>query len=152
MFTYLINRIMYYGNLIKDVFRQLIQFSPVSLVFITFIILIMVLNLIKRWLVWQERMKATADEKCQFLKSDRKGQYCSLPACAERFLENEKGCTGCRKKSSSISTEEAETRAKNSSLLNGFIICVANGGKSILPYLSFVYTLTLTIMGISQNV
>lgn len=128
-------------NGVSEYFKE----SPMSTVFFVFIILVFVLNITKGFLVWLEKKRGTPYQSCKYLIEEDNEQDCSHLSHRKYFKSNENGCEGCRGKSFKMTDAEAEYRVADGNLCKRIIILLANYSKNMLPYISFIYTLVVTI-------
>lgn len=119
--------------------------SPLSTIFLIFLILVFVLNILKRVLVWLEKKHGILHQSCKYLIVVNNGQDCSHSSHREYFKQNENGCEGCRGKSFKLTDAEAENRVVDGAPWKHIILLLANYSKNMLPYISFIYTLVVTI-------
>lgn len=119
---------------------------PTTKFFLGCIMVVMILNIIKRCLVWREKKRGTPNQACIFLFTVRDEQDCSHLFYRKQFKENGSDCEQCRGKITQMTDAEAELRILSGNPWACWIVRLANGSKNILPYMSFVYTLVLTIL------
>lgn len=119
---------------------------PISFIFLGFLILVFILNIIKRILIWIEKKHGSLNGTCQYLIVGSKEQDCNNSDYRKYFKENENSCEGCKGKSFAMTDAEAEQRAIKGSLWKCIIFLLANCGRYVLPYISFIYTLVITIL------
>ena len=131
-------------NTAKDIFL-FIQGSPVSIIFLLFLFLSGLLNLIKWILIGLEKKQASKDARCINLTTESGEQSCGNPNYRKYFKENANGCDGCPGRTSGLTNVDAESRAYAKSIWMKMIILLANYCKVLLPYASFLYTLLLAV-------
>lgn len=119
--------------------------SPISTIFFALVILILIMNIAKIILIILEKKKKTPNQSCKYLTRIENKHDCSHPAHREKFNKNKKDCTGCWGQSFKINDSEAEERIMTSSRCKFIFFFLANRGKNMLPYISFIYTLIITI-------
>lgn len=133
-------------EIIFSKFPEHFRESPISTIFLIFIVLTLFLNIIKRTFVWCEKKRGTPHLSCEYLVDVENGQDCDHPSY-RNFFEMNEGCTGCRGKSFKMTDEEAERRIAKGDKWKYIIILGANCSKSVLPYISFFYTLAIATFG-----
>lgn len=140
------------GTLINDInkiFTGLsthLQLFPVSTIFLIVVFFSFLVNLLKRILLWLEKKQVKPHESCQYLVLGSKGQDCDLPSRRKRFKKNNNSCSGCRGKTFKLTDTEAESRIASSSTWKRTILVLASYSNASLPYISFIYTLVVTIL------
>lgn len=122
-----------------------LQSFPISTIFLVIIILSVIVNTIKRILIWMERKRIKLHDSCQYLVAGSKGPDCDLPSRRKRFKKNNDSCAGCPGKSFKLTDAEAENRIACSSTWKRWILSLASYINAFLPYISFIYTLAVTI-------
>ena len=118
--------------------------SPVSTAFLLLLGIIFVLNIFKRLLIWQTKRGESKKRPCESLDKGGTIQTCNNSAYKAKFSQT-LSCEGCRGKLVKITDIDAEYMAIKSSIWKGALITVANYGKGLLPYLTFIYTLVTAI-------
>ena len=119
--------------------------SPISTVFLICIIIVLVLNIIKHCFICLEKRRGTPHLSCEYLFISENGQDCDHLSYRKRFKKNGNSCEGCRGKSFQMTNAEAEKRVVTGAIWKHIIILMANYSKSLLPYISFLYTLAMAI-------
>ena len=133
---------------IDEFFKRILVYlkdSPISIVFLIFIVVVFVLNIIKRVIIYLEKKHGARYQSCMFLVVEANKQDCNLPSHRTYFKENENGCDGCTGKTINMTDADAEIRIVKSSAWKKVVVILANYGKNALPYISFFYTLIITI-------
>lgn len=137
----LITKIMFLG---REVFTYFTK-SPISTVFFTFLLFTFLLNLIKKILIENEKKRETRSQKCKYLNTKDHKQKCEFEQYRDFFLKSGEKCEGCRGKTVMINDDEAEKRVEKESIWKCSIVLLANLTRNLLPYISFFYTLSVTI-------
>ena len=119
---------------------------PTSWIFLGCIILVLILNIIRRLLIGLEKKRGTPNQSCIYLFTVRGEQDCNHLSYRKHFKQNGNDCEKCRGKTIEMTDSEAERRILSGGLLACWIVRLANGGRSVLPYVSFVYTLIITAL------
>lgn len=119
--------------------------SPISTFFLIYIILVFILNIIKQDFICLEKRRGTPHLSCEYLFTSKNGQDCDHLYYRKRFKRNGNSCEGCRGKSFQMTDAEVEKRVDKGAVWKHIIIFMANYSKSLLPYMSFLYTLAMTI-------
>lgn len=132
------------GIVFEDISKHFKEF-PISGIFLTFLVLVFLLNVVKRVFIEMEKKYGTIDQSCEYLIIGKKGQDCKLLSYRKRFKENGNSCEGCRGKSFKMTDSEAENRIAKGVIWKHIIVLLANCGKNMLPYISFLYTLIIAI-------
>lgn len=130
--------------IIRGIPYHLTEF-PISIMFLAFLILVFVLNIIKKNLISSEKKRGDLYQSCKYLVEQRNGQDCSHPSYRKQFRNNENGCSGCQGRVLKMTDIDAEELILNGKKWKRTILLLANCGKSLLPYISFLYTLVVTI-------
>ena len=145
------------GNFLAEIktvikiFSAYFKLSPISSAFFFTLFVVLVLNAVKGILIWCEKKKGDPSQSCKFLiKKDDEHRGCSIPRRQIAFKKNGYSCKGCKGKTFNMTNSEAEERAAIGAAWKRIIIMLANCSKSLLPYISFLYTLVLAIFEI-QN-
>ena len=73
------------------------------------------------------------------------GHTCSFHAYKQRFEKKLNNCNGCPGKTFSITEEEAENRVVKGNVGQRIIITLENCCQALLPYISFFYTLLISM-------
>ncbi|WP_435645215.1 hypothetical protein [Butyricicoccus porcorum] len=118
---------------------------PLSTFFLIFIVITIISNVIKRIFISQEKKYRSPYQTCEYLITGSNGQDCDHLSHRKTFKMNQNSCTGCRGKSLKMTDAEAENRIIKGVAWKCAIVLFANSARNILPYLSFIYTLTVTI-------
>ena len=118
--------------------------SPISSIFLAIMAFVFALNIIKRYFVWKQIKAGSHNSTCRYLITSDERQSCDLEPYRGKF-EIERSCTGCKGKTVKMTAEDAEIRAGRKSVVIQIIILVANYGKAILPYISFIYALMTAV-------
>lgn len=119
--------------------------SPISATFFAFIVFVFFLNIIKRIFIWQERNSRTQNRRCKYLINLGNEQDCDISSQRKQFRKNGNSCAGCRRKALDMTDDEVENRIAMGYVWKYRIVLLANYSKYVLPYISFVYTLALTV-------
>lgn len=130
--------------ILKGVPQHFKDFS-VSTVFFLFIMVVFILNICKRIFVWWERKKGTPHQSCEYLVKVNGKQDCDHLSYRKQFREKGNSCEECKGKSYKMTDMEAENRVVRGKKYKKIIILLANHSKNLLPYISFIYTLAVTI-------
>ena len=113
--------------------------------FFIFIVFTLFLNLIKNFLIQDKKKKEILQEKCEYLETDNYKQECKLDSQRTRFHKNGDSCKECPGKTVKISDVEIENRVKTEKRWKNIVVLLANITGYMLPYISFLYTLAVTI-------
>lgn len=119
--------------------------SLISTIFFVVLISISILNIIKKALIWQEKKANMKNKTCEFLIQRGNQQDCDILSRRQRFIDKGRSCKGCKGRSIKMSDAEAENRIKKGGFVKYLLIMLADGGRSLLPYISFCYTLVIAI-------
>lgn len=118
---------------------------PISALFFIYLILVFILNIIKRVLILIEKKRGTPHQSCEYLVKIKNGQDCNHPSYRKHFKNNGNSCERCHGKSFKMTDSEAENRVVKGNIFKCVLICLANYSKNMLPYISFFYTLVIAI-------
>ena len=140
-----INNILKQIEIIWKGIPQHFKDFSVSTVFFVFIMVVIILNICKKIFVWWEKKKGTPHQSCEYLVKVSGGQDCDHLSHRKRFKENGNSCEECKGKTYKMTDIEAENRALRGIKCKRIIILLANHSKNLLPYVSFLYTLAVTI-------
>lgn len=140
-----INNIIEQIEIIRKGIPQHFKDFSVSTVFFIFIVVVIILNICKKIFVWWEKKKGTPHQSCEYLVKVSGGQDCDHLSHRKRFKENGNSCEECKGKSYKMTDIEAENRVLRGKKCKRIIILMANFSKNLLPYVSFLYTLAVTI-------
>lgn len=141
-FSILLSQIKIVLEGIPEYFKE----SPVSMIFLSCIIIVFILNIFKRKLVLREKKRGTPHQSCDYLVTVRNEQDCNNTFYRKYFRENGNSCEKCRGKFLKMSDDEAENRVASGKFWKHAIVWLANFGKNILPYITFFYTLIIAIL------
>lgn len=119
--------------------------SPISTFFLIFLLVELCLNIVKRIFIWQEKKKEVSNQPCECFIIDEKGQDCCHPLYREYFKQNGNSCAECKGKSFELTDVQAEKRIVSGKTWKKVIFISASYGKSLLPYITFIYTLSVAI-------
>lgn len=144
MLTFINNILNQIEIILKGIPQHFKDFS-VSTMFFIFMVVVFILNMCKKIFVWREKKKGTPHQSCEYLVKISGGQDCDHSLYRKQFKENGNSCMECKGKSYKMTDIEAEDRVLRGKKCNRFIILLANHGKNLLPYVSFLYTMAVTI-------
>lgn len=119
--------------------------SSVSTMFLAIIVVVFILDICKKIFIWWEKKKGTPHQSCEYLVKISGGQDCDHSSYRKQFKENGNSCEGCKGKLYKMTDIEAENRILRGKTCKRLIILLANHSKNLLPYVSFLYTLAVTI-------
>ena len=119
---------------------------PTSVIFLYCIFGVLILNIIRRLLIWLEKKRGMHNQACRYLFVVRNEQDCNHYSYRKQFKQNGNNCEKCRGKTSAMTDAEAETRILSGSIWKRSIVRLANLSRNMLPYASFVYTLVITAL------
>lgn len=142
---FFINRLLLQFKVDFIAITEYFKDSLISTIFFVFLIGVLVLNIIKKIFIWQERKNCMRNQACEYLVKIGDKQDCDIPFRRKRFIKRGNSCTGCWGKSFKMTDEEVENRIKRGNYVKHAMIVLANGGRSMLPYISFCYTLAIAI-------
>ena len=128
----------------KGIPQHFKEFS-VSAIFFVFVMWVFALNICKKIFVWWEKKKGTPHTSCEYLITVKGGQDCNHSLYRKQFKQNGNSCEKCKGKSFVMTDAEAENRVLLGRMWKRIIVFFANQSKNILPYISFLYTLAITI-------
>lgn len=132
-------------NIILKNFPEYFRESPISIIFLSFLCLVFILNITKSILIYLERKRGTPYQSCEYLIKLVREQDCNHPFHRKRFIKRGRSCEKCRGKSYKMTDVEAENRVAKSTFWKRLILLLASYGNNILPYVSFIYTLIIAI-------
>ncbi len=121
--------------------------SPISATFFVFIFCVFLLNIIRKIFIWQEKKNRSKNQRCKYLINLGNEQDCDIPSQRKQFREKGNSCADCQRKSFGMTDTEAENRIAMGYVWRYRIILLADYSKSVLPYISFLYTLVVTVFG-----
>lgn len=130
---------------VYDYFCNYLKVSPTSIIFSVFFLATAILEIIREVLIWQEKKRMAPKQRCQYLLTEQNSSNCDLPEYRQGFRERGNNCTGCAGKTVSIKNEDAIERMVKRAPWKLAIILMANYSRNILPYASFLYTLSIAI-------
>lgn len=119
--------------------------SPISSVFLVYLLSLFILSVLNYILTYIDAKKDLKGEKCMYLKESPDGLYCSNRIHRKRFASNSKSCDGCHGKTGNIIREEAENKFASTSVFAKTLVTLTRFLKSVFPYISFVYTLSIAV-------
>lgn len=118
---------------------------PISTAFLLFLGCVLILNIARKILISSEKRKGILDQSCIFLDTSNNKQDCKNSTYRKRFKKRG-SCEKCWGKSYNMTDEEAENLIAKGVIWKRIVLLVANESKSMLPYLSFLYTLIVAIL------
>lgn len=121
------------------------EHSLISISFFIFLLAVAILNIIREIIVRAEKKNVILDRPCIYLVIGITDQSCGLSSRKENFKRKGNSCDGCTGKNIGISKEDLEDRARNESAWKSIIILLAKYARNVLPYMSFFYTLAITL-------
>lgn len=124
--------------------------SPISATFFVFIFCVFFLNIIRKMFIWQERKNVSRNHRCKYLINLGDEQDCDIPSRRRQFRDNGNSCASCRRRALEMTDDEAENRIAMGYGWKYRIVLLANYSKYVLPYISFLYTLAITVFGKSN--
>lgn len=134
----------------KDIIANLVDSlkvsTNISVLFLFLMCIVLILNVIRKELIKKEYYHGNLDEHCKYLTEAENGHTCVFTAYKKRFEENKNNCKGCPGKTFSMTESEAENRIVKESISKRRIIFLAHLGKDLLPYVSFLYTLLISML------
>lgn len=126
-----------------SIVKEFISQSTIAKAFIGVVLVVIILNLIKRVILLVYSRKEAKTKVCRFLERKGSRQECSHSAHKAGFYARNGSCDKCKGKCSAISQEEIELRAARAHWLINALFTAADWGKALLPYLSFAFTLVV---------
>lgn len=136
------------NNGIQTIYESICNYlksSPTSIFFSLFFFSVAILNIIRGILIWYEKKSMASNQRCKYLITDQNSSDCSLPSYRQGFHDKGDSCTGCAGKTLNMTNEEAMERAMKGATWKCVIIIIANSSRNILPYVSFLYTLSIAV-------
>lgn len=133
---------------IQTISRSLLVYfeaSPISTSFFLFLFFVASLNILKSILIHWEKKNGYSDLKCRYLSIERDEQVCKLQSRKQEFKDRKNSCNGCAGRTFSVTNEDVADRLAASATWKRIAILLADCSRSILPYVSFLYTLFIAI-------
>lgn len=131
---------------INDIFEHFSE-SPISATFFIFIFCVFFLNIIRKIIICQERKNRSQNHRCKYLINLGNEQDCDIPSRRKQFREKGNSCASCRRRALEMTDVEVENRIAMGYVWKYRIVLLANYSKYVLPYISFLYTLAMTVFG-----
>lgn len=128
-------------NILQEYFKS----SPVSTGFFLFLLAVITLDILKMCLIYREKKNRDLYQACIYLCSGRDGPECNHSSCKQGFKDRNGSCEGCAGKTLPITNEDVVKHIIAGATWKRIVIAIANCSRSILPYVSFIYTLFIAI-------
>lgn len=128
-------------NSLEEYFKS----SPVSTIFFLFLFAVATLNILKMCLIYWEKKNGDLDQACKYLGSGRDGPECKQSSCEQGFKDRNGSCEGCAGRTLSITNEDVAEYIIANASWKRIVILIANYSRSVLPYVSFLYTLFIAM-------